>query len=186
MEQIIQSLDQSGVGLHGSLVDREGFPRSDLDLNAIRTLRHQYACFQTDYKELMQKIESSMAELFEQEKKNESSASPVATTTTVDSSSVYEASKHGIPFLQVNDVAPNSPAAKSGLIKKDQIIQFGSITREQVQSNGLKVLSQYVEQHLNQSITVQVKREATILLLEFIPQVWSGRGYLGCLLVPIH
>lgn len=182
MEQIIQTLDQSGVGLHGPLVDRQGFPRNDVDLNLIRTLRHQYACFQTDYKELTQQIETSMNELFEAEK-NTSTVVPSVSST---SHNVYDKSIHGAPFLQVNDVAVNSPAAKSGLLKNDQIIQFGSITREEIQSNGLKILSQYVEQRLNQIVAVKIKREDSVLLLDFIPQVWSGRGYLGCLLVPIQ
>ena len=38
------SLQQGGVGMSGSLVDSEGFPRSDIDIYAIRTARNRIIC----------------------------------------------------------------------------------------------------------------------------------------------
>lgn len=38
------SLQQGGVGMHGRLVDSEGFPRADIDVFAVRTARHQIIC----------------------------------------------------------------------------------------------------------------------------------------------
>lgn len=35
---------QGGVGMHGRLVDAEGFPRADIDVFAVRTARHQIIC----------------------------------------------------------------------------------------------------------------------------------------------
>lgn len=44
-------------GVKGSLVDEEGFPRSDIDLFEVRKLRNRLACLQTDHTNLMKKIE---------------------------------------------------------------------------------------------------------------------------------
>ena len=38
------SLQQGEVGMHGRLVDSEGFPRADIDVFAVRTARHQIIC----------------------------------------------------------------------------------------------------------------------------------------------
>lgn len=43
MEIIVQSLNKAGVGVSKPLVDKEGFPRSDVDLYEMRGLRHRYA-----------------------------------------------------------------------------------------------------------------------------------------------
>lgn len=33
-----------GPGLHGNLIDRDGFPRADIDVLAVRQARHRIAC----------------------------------------------------------------------------------------------------------------------------------------------
>ena len=38
------TLQQKGVGLHESLVDPEGYPRSDVDVYSVRHARHQVVC----------------------------------------------------------------------------------------------------------------------------------------------
>ena len=35
---------QSGVGLKGPLVDRDGYPRSDIDVYAVRVARNKIIC----------------------------------------------------------------------------------------------------------------------------------------------
>ena len=51
MESIIDVLDnmQGTPGLTSPLVDREGFPRADVDLMEARKLRNRHACLQTDH-----------------------------------------------------------------------------------------------------------------------------------------
>ena len=39
-----------GAGVKGSLVDSEGFPRSDIDIHTVRTQRHRLAVLETDFK----------------------------------------------------------------------------------------------------------------------------------------
>jgi 26S proteasome non-ATPase regulatory subunit 9 len=51
------------AGLKDSLVDSEGFPRGDIDIYHVRGRRNRLACIQTDYKELMQQIETLLHQL---------------------------------------------------------------------------------------------------------------------------
>ncbi|KAK2194648.1 bifunctional Nas2 [Babesia duncani] len=51
------------VGLKGPLVDKEDFPRNDIDLYAVRTARNRVACLKTDYEALMVEIESLLHKL---------------------------------------------------------------------------------------------------------------------------
>ena len=37
-------LQQKGVGIDGPLVDKEGYPRADIDVYAVRHARHRIAC----------------------------------------------------------------------------------------------------------------------------------------------
>ncbi|KAK9914946.1 hypothetical protein WJX75_002695 [Coccomyxa subellipsoidea] len=38
-----ERLDAAGVGLHGSLLDKEGYPRADIDIMSIRIDRQRIA-----------------------------------------------------------------------------------------------------------------------------------------------
>merc|ERR1711998_270390 len=54
-------LETQGVpGLHGGLVDAEGFPRADVDVHAVRSARHRLACLNTDHEALMKVIEGGL------------------------------------------------------------------------------------------------------------------------------
>ena len=50
------------------LVDAEGFPRSDVDVLAIRTARHQLACLQTDYSSVMERIKATLETIHEEDR----------------------------------------------------------------------------------------------------------------------
>lgn len=41
---IVSPVQQDGVGMHGRLVDGEGYPRADIDVYAVRTARHRIIC----------------------------------------------------------------------------------------------------------------------------------------------
>lgn len=51
------------AGLEAPLVDAMGFPRSDVDVYRIRTLRNQFRILQTDHKEIQRKIERLLTDL---------------------------------------------------------------------------------------------------------------------------
>ncbi len=48
---------EGGVGMKGALVDREGFPRGDVDIYVVRTARQKVLCLQNDHKSLMKLLE---------------------------------------------------------------------------------------------------------------------------------
>lgn len=50
-------------GLHGPLVDEEGFPRADIDVHSVREARHKLACLKTDYRELQRRLEDILLRL---------------------------------------------------------------------------------------------------------------------------
>lgn len=44
MDDIFNELQTLGVGLQGHLVDKNGFPRSDIDVHDIRIKRNRLSC----------------------------------------------------------------------------------------------------------------------------------------------
>ena len=51
------------VGLHGNLLDAEGFPRADIDIYAVRGMRNQLARLQNDHQAVMKQIETGLVDL---------------------------------------------------------------------------------------------------------------------------
>jgi 26S proteasome non-ATPase regulatory subunit 9 len=186
IKQLLNELDSSSAGRTGNLVDKDGFPRNDIDINAIRVMRNRVAILQNDHIALMKQIEKDLVTLHEQSKtsgtgnnNNESSAKQQEQVKPVISLQ---------PFAFVNAVAPDSPASECGLQKGDQVLQFGSVTKSQVEKSSLSVLAQIVEANVNKNVLVRVRREGIQdhLDLTLVPKPWSGRGYLGCHLLPIN
>ncbi|VUZ56424.1 unnamed protein product [Hymenolepis diminuta] len=104
------------VGMHGPLIDPEGFPRNDIDLVAVRMARNKIICLNTDYKELMAKLEDVSSRLLA---KQTSTAEPMDTGTPDE-----------LPpkaFLNVDQVTPGSPSDLAGIRVGDQIVRFGSL-----------------------------------------------------------
>ena len=58
--QILDYLKDCGAGLTGNLVDSEGYPRADIDIISIRTMRNRRACLQTDLNTVMAEIEKEL------------------------------------------------------------------------------------------------------------------------------
>lgn len=61
IQDILQSLEAEQVGENGSLVDKEGFPRSDIDVHSIRLERNRLAMLKQDHKHLTDEIEAKIA-----------------------------------------------------------------------------------------------------------------------------
>jgi hypothetical protein len=51
------------MGVDDPLVDRDGYPRGDIDIYRARTLRQRYHIVQTDHKELMKQTEELLYKL---------------------------------------------------------------------------------------------------------------------------
>ncbi|KEG06615.1 proteasome 26S non-ATPase subunit 9, partial [Trypanosoma grayi] len=64
-EEAIAFLATTPVGLDGSLVDEEGFPRDDCDLYAVRHARHTVNCGRNDLKTIEAAMYEKLAQLHE-------------------------------------------------------------------------------------------------------------------------
>eukprot|EP00200_Dunaliella_tertiolecta_P005724 CAMPEP_0202356354 /NCGR_PEP_ID=MMETSP1126-20121109/10855_1 /ASSEMBLY_ACC=CAM_ASM_000457 /TAXON_ID=3047 /ORGANISM="Dunaliella tertiolecta, Strain CCMP1320" /LENGTH=235 /DNA_ID=CAMNT_0048949099 /DNA_START=47 /DNA_END=755 /DNA_ORIENTATION=+ len=53
----------NGPGLHGNLVDRQGFPRADIDIPTVRGQRQRVACLMNDHKQIMKQIDEGLGRL---------------------------------------------------------------------------------------------------------------------------
>ncbi|XP_073442103.1 26S proteasome non-ATPase regulatory subunit 9 isoform X2 [Dendrobates tinctorius] len=120
--------DQKNIGMEGPLVDREGYPRADIDIYQVRTARHNIICLQNDHQTIMKEIEEALHNLHarEKEKRKKDEAEAKA-----------EAQQHNqtLPnaFAKVDAVTPGSPASMCGLQVGDEIIAFGSVNTNNFQ-----------------------------------------------------
>ena len=89
-------------GISTPLVDREGFPRADVDVFATRTMRHRLAVLNTDHKALMARIEQGLHALH---------AAPQATGSSPPSRSVHVAAPAPRPSQPPPQPPPPPPTA---------------------------------------------------------------------------
>ena len=162
----------------GSLVDADGFPRAGIDIWDIRTKRQRVNVLQTDYSSVMAEIESKLACFY-------AFAPPKPDTSMVtkeeDSPQAAQASSVvSSPFARVNEVAAGSPAEEAGMRVGDLIIDFEGELR------SLDGISSIVGSSIGRTLRVIVLRSgADRVVLELTPRAWSGRGVLGCHLLPL-
>ena len=61
---LIEILEQPSMpGLKGGLIDEEGFPRADIDITYVRTMRGRIACLKTDLIAIVKQHETAMYDL---------------------------------------------------------------------------------------------------------------------------
>lgn len=165
-------LESHKVGMNDSLLDSEGFPRSDIDIVQIRIARNKIIYLKNDYKAIMNEIEKALYDLhkenqLQKEKQNEN----------------QNISKLR-PFAIVNSVSEFSPAYEAGLLAQDKIVEFGPINENN--NNNLKALPEIVMNNKDKQLPLVVLRNQTrdVINLTLTPKVWSGRGLLGCHILP--
>ncbi|XP_016411494.1 26S proteasome non-ATPase regulatory subunit 9-like isoform X1 [Sinocyclocheilus rhinocerous] len=168
---------QAGVGMDAPLVDVEGFPRADVDLYKVRTARHNISCLQNDHKAIMVDIEEALHNLHAtarvKHEKDETEMEVTEPTVSLPA-----------PFALVDAVTQGSPAFQAGLRVGDEIIEFGSINTQNFRN--LRDVASVVQHSEGKSIRVGVIRSGQEEHLNLTPKQWSGRGLLGCNLVPLH
>uniref|UniRef100_A0A671QG69 26S proteasome non-ATPase regulatory subunit 9 n=1 Tax=Sinocyclocheilus anshuiensis TaxID=1608454 RepID=A0A671QG69_9TELE len=170
-------LQTAGVGMDAPLVDVEGFPRADVDLYKVRTARHNISCLQNDHKAIMVDIEEALHNLHAtarvKREKDETKMEVTEPTVSLPA-----------PFALVDAVTQGSPAFQAGLRVGDEIIEFGSINTQNFRN--LRDVASVVQHSEGKSIRVGVIRSGQEEHLNLTPKQWSGRGLLGCNLVPLH
>lgn len=171
--------DQGDVGMDAPLVDVEGFPRADVDLFQIRTARHSISFLQNDHKAIMVEIEEALHKLHAWEKAKHDQDQAEAQTERMEQEPSLPP-----PFARVDAVTQGSPAHQAGVHIGDEIIEFGSVNTSNFQN--LQNIAAVVQHSEGKSVSIAVIRNGQRVHLGLTPQRWSGRGLLGCNIVPLH
>lgn len=167
-----QALRSHGVTRTEALVDKGGFPRSDIDVGSVVEIRRLLNCKQNDLKTLMAQIETSLAELHQREGKH------------TDTAEVRQR-----PFARVGRVVHNSPAFQAGLQVGDKVVRFGTANATN-HDNMKKLISETVD-NVNRQIEVAVERvidgKPQVVALSLIPRRdWGEDSLLGCSILPLQ
>lgn len=93
-------------------------------------------------------------------------------------------------FARIAQVAAGSPAETAGLKPNDLLVKFGSISCDNF--HKLQDVAAIVSHSKGAKVALAVTRNANgtgsgewkVVDLTLIPQTWSGRGLLGCNIVP--
>jgi len=180
-------LKANNTDMRQPLVDREGFPRDDLDVWAVRHARVRIIELRNDLATLMDEIADTLAAVYPRSPpppmEGEGGAGGAATTSAAEGEGT-STSAELLPFARVNGVAPGSPAADAGMQRDDLVVKFGGLRHPQP---NLQALAAVVAENENKAISVLVRRSGTegLTALRLTPrQGWGGRGSLGCHLVP--
>ncbi|KAI8140573.1 26S proteasome non-ATPase regulatory subunit 9 [Fennellomyces sp. T-0311] len=181
LRELEEGLQLQGVGMDQPLIDRSGFPRSDVDVAAARTSRNLVHRLRNDHKDVMKEIEQALHKVHQASRTTDQATAAI--TQPTPPATVQQPLVPAAPFALVNAVAPDSPADASGLRRNDKVVKFGHVHAEN--HDRLQALNRLVGQSENKAIKVVVSRDNTSLELTLIPREWSGRGTLGCHIVPL-
>ncbi|XP_046751073.1 26S proteasome non-ATPase regulatory subunit 9 isoform X1 [Diprion similis] len=171
-----QILDCNHVGMNDPLVDSDGFPRDDVDVYQVRHARHKIICLQNDHKTVMRQIETGLHQVHSMS--GSQTQQPEPSVNSVEENTLSE------PFLKVNLVSSASPAELAGIEVGDLIVEFGSIDSRNFRS--LKDVGELVESSKYKPIFVKIKRGLNTVVLTLVPKPWSGKGLLGCNVIPVE
>jgi 26S proteasome non-ATPase regulatory subunit 9 len=100
-------LKANNIDMTTPLVDREGFPRADVDLYAIRHARKRINELRNDYKAVMNEIETALQAVYDPSTVGSSPQEVAQPASSTDSAESL------VAFARVDGVAPNSPAAEA-------------------------------------------------------------------------
>jgi 26S proteasome non-ATPase regulatory subunit 9 len=156
------------------LVDKEGFPRADIDIYAIRNARAALVPLYNDINSKMNEIHEALISVHAQSKLEGPKESPKPEI---------------MPFAKINGVAPDSPGSEGGLQRGDMILQYERLSRfgevDWKTQDPLKKIAAMLPDHEFKTIRVRVQRDSQVKMLMITPKPWSGKGLLGCHLTPI-
>jgi 26S proteasome non-ATPase regulatory subunit 9 len=180
-------LDSQRIGMAEPLIDSQGFPRSDIDVAAVRIARASIIRLRNDYKQITDLIEKRVHAGFQS--KQQSTAPPALRTSAVQ---VTTTTTDRRPFARIASIADASPAALAGLRVDDRIVTFGQTHAGN--HGSLSRLGQEVAQAAenNSSIEVTLLRQEQGGREAFVRRVlrpntgWGGRGAVGAHFLPLE
>lgn len=200
--------------MKGNLVDRDGFPRADIDVVNVREQRSRFARLKTDHKSLSSRLEqlllialpptpeqlNSLAHPSNPSNHTEPSV-PIQPTPTTHllpqpTSQQQKSSSAALdlrqPFALIDIVSPTSPASDAGLIVEDKIIAVGAVSLRSspTPTQAMSLLPGLLREHENRPVDIVVKRSVAstmlVKVLKLTPRRWEGQGLLGCHIVPLE
>jgi 26S proteasome non-ATPase regulatory subunit 9 len=71
-----------------------------------------------------------------------------------------------------------------GLQVEDQLVQFGTLNAGNFET--LQDVAKIVQHCVNKEIPITVRRKTRYMRMHLVPKTWSGRGLLGCNIVPLE
>ncbi|KTW26010.1 hypothetical protein T552_03280 [Pneumocystis carinii B80] len=176
LQSLSQVLSQNNVNMETSLIDEEGFPRSDINIVEVRMARARINRLRNDYRELTDSMETILHDIH------------VLNGPSIVQEPIYR------PFAKVNYIMHKSPAYLAGLhegsiLLGDLIKKFGTVHAGS--HDTISAVSRLVQASENKEIEILVVRKIdskeTDINLVLIPQKdWGGGGSLGAYIVPIN
>lgn len=171
-------------GINGPLTDEQGYPLPGVDLYRIRQSRQRFHRLNTDYNDLMKRLESELQNYFQHSQEYEET---VSNNHQIPVEIGILAVEESLPFAYISEVTEGSPAMIAGFKAQDKIVRFGEIDYRNHQN--LQGLIQFVVAHENQEINVHLIRKNAInrdsdMTLKVTPKRWEGNGILGCRFLP--
>ncbi|GAA5862291.1 hypothetical protein JCM8547_007590 [Rhodosporidiobolus lusitaniae] len=170
-------LSSNRVGMDDPLVDNEGFPRSDIDVAGVRTARMWVHRLKNDLKRVMGELEQVVQRGLPRGEEGES-----ATGAGEGGESMQVDGEEEEAWAKVDAVAPGSPADAAGLKRDDLLISLGPVTASN--NDNLRAVAALVGRSEGVELELVVRRGGERVDLRLKPSKWSGRGLLGCHIVP--
>nr|CCC92331.1 putative proteasome 26S non-ATPase subunit 9 [Trypanosoma congolense IL3000] len=198
IEEAMAFLDTTPVGLRGSLVDSEGFPRDDCDLFAVRRARQTVNCGHNDLKSLETTIHEKLIQLHEEcrEEAEEQMRRDAMKNNKNNMKAAGDGGEHAQlqkemadkkPFVRIVRVVSGSPAAEAGLTAEDLVVQYGDLDAEKVLAGGYSEMTRVTSSHEGKMMRVWVRSASgEVRELFVVPQKWKGDGLLGCTFEPVQ
>ncbi|SSD61754.1 uncharacterized protein SCODWIG_03515 [Saccharomycodes ludwigii] len=176
--------------MNAPLINRDGYPRDDVDIFTIRLLRQNCNMLKNDLTHLIDYIHVEMGKYWEGVDKKKGTSN--STITNNNDNATFDPIQAS-PFCKITGVLKGSPSDQCGLQDNDLLCRIGAIDTLKYYSSHDKLLgvSNYVKEHIDREIPVMIKRKQNgafiNLELTLIPNSnnWDGPGILGCTLVKI-
>ena len=187
LKSLAEYLNSPGMpGLHGSLVDNDGFPHANIDHYRVREARQRFSILNNDHTALMNRIETELHNYHANIPPEDLEIRPPDRIPIPIGVPVEQRMP---PFAFISEVADNSPAYEAGLRPNDEIIKFGQVTIQN--HNNLQALAEEVRNSVNIPISVKIQRRNAVNErvdhnLTLVPRTWQGQGLVGCRFMPIH
>ncbi|KAH3663429.1 hypothetical protein WICMUC_005955 [Wickerhamomyces mucosus] len=160
LNKLFQQLQNNNVTMDSSLITQDGFPRSDINIIEIRTLRILIIKLQNDLKEIIKELMEKLPLQFNSNSTN---------------------NKSNIPFAKFYQIAPNSPAYNAGLQENDKLISIGNINV--TNHDNLQNIIKLISSSENVPLSLIIQRDESLnhpINLSLKPSKWTGLGLLGC------